>query len=86
MEIPKEYIHRDDWYIPEAEALKLQYDRWVEDLLARIKDLENPSLQDKIKSLSNTDLLEIARAVGQAGGLMMQWPSKLRTALLKVLE
>ena len=42
-------------------------------------------LREKIAALTGAQLLEIARGAGQAGGLMMQWPSKLRAALLDTL-
>ena len=38
-------------------------------------------LREKIAALTGEQLLKIARGVEQSGGLMMQWPSVLRTAL-----
>lgn len=39
--IPKQYISKEDDSLPEVEALMIQYDRWVDDLLDRIRDLED---------------------------------------------
>lgn len=39
--IPKQYIHEDDYKLSEIEAVELQYDRWVDDLLSKIEDQES---------------------------------------------
>jgi hypothetical protein len=45
--IPKQYISKDDKDLPEIEAIIIQYDRWVDDLLDRIYDLEEQRDNDK---------------------------------------
>lgn len=46
--IPKQYIHKDDkdLYDP-CRAKEIQYERWIDDLLGRIVDLEDQLEEEK---------------------------------------
>jgi len=59
----------------------------VADFIDDVPGLEKPpdEIAHRIANLSADELLDIARGVEQAGGLMMQWPSVLRKALLRAL-
>ena len=83
----------------DLEEIRLDRDRWKE-LCKQVLDAQtkraeawavNAVSQDeliaqRVAALTDKQLLTIAEGVQQAGGAMMQWPSRLRAALLAALQ